>query len=84
MGMSLRPWWKNCYSLDVDIETDAEIRDIDWLEDNLLPLPDNISRIRELISRLELCHHKAKRWIENIVQAIGAGQTGKGLGTRSN
>jgi hypothetical protein len=82
MEMPARAWWNNCFSLDVDIETDAEIRDIDRMEDALLPLPANLSRIRELISRLELCHHKADRWIRNIIEAIGAGQTGKGPGTR--
>ena len=41
-----------------------------------------MSRTRELISTLELCHHKAERWIGNIVAAIASGDTAKGLGTR--
>ncbi|MHC4667714.1 MAG: hypothetical protein ACYTFD_04850, partial [Planctomycetota bacterium] len=45
-------------------------------------LSTEATKIRELISSLELCHHKADRWIDNIIQAIGAGETGKGPGTR--
>ena len=52
------------------------------MEDGLGPLDADVSRVRELISTFELCHHKAERWIHNIVQAIGQGQTTKGLGTR--
>jgi hypothetical protein len=53
------------------------------MEDVIAPIGANVSKIRELISSLELCHHKADRWIHNIIEAIGAGQTTKGLGTRS-
>lgn len=35
------------------------------------------------LSGLELCHHKADRWVYNIIEAIGRGGTTKGLGTRS-
>ena len=49
----------------------------------LAPTGANVSKIRELISSLELCHHKADRWVYNIIEAIGAGKTTKGLGTRS-
>ncbi len=78
MTTSLRPWWRNCA-----LEADAEILAIDELEDHLAPNDPNITQIRELISSLELCHHKAERWVENIVEAIGTGETTKGLGTRS-
>jgi len=54
------------------------------MEDDIAPIAPNISRIRELISSLELCHHKADRWVHNIIEAIGAGETQKGLGTRSS
>jgi len=77
MKTPCRPWWRNCAS-----EVDAEILSIDAMEDGLSPLSANVSKVRELISTLELCHHKAERWIHNIVQAIGQGQTAKGLGTR--
>ena len=78
MSEAARSWWRNCAA-----ELDPEILQIDRMEDSLSPLPPNVSRIRELISTLELCHHQAERWVENIVQAIGLGQTTKGLGTRS-
>jgi hypothetical protein len=59
------------------------MRNIDKLEDALSPLPERIKRIRNLISTLELCHHKAERWVMNIIEAIDEGDTTKGLGTRS-
>jgi hypothetical protein len=56
---------------------------IDGMEEHISPIGANVSKIRELISSLELCHHKAERWVHNIIEAIGAGETTKGLGTRS-
>ncbi len=73
-----RSWWRNCA-----LEADSEVLDIDRIEDDIAPIAPNVSRIRELISSLELCHHKAERWVHNIIEAIGAGETQKGLGTRS-
>jgi hypothetical protein len=73
-----RACWANC-----GVEADEEMRAIDRLEDELSPLPDNLTRIRKLISTLELCHHKAERWVMNIIAAIGDGDTSKGLGTRA-
>jgi hypothetical protein len=59
---------------------------IDGMEDRLGTMSPEVTKVRELISSLELCHHKADRWIDNIIQAIGAGETAgetrKGLGTR--
>ena len=78
MTTSCRAWWRNCA-----MQTDSEMLDIDGLEDQIAPIGPNILRIRELISSLELCHHKAERWIDNIIEAIGTGVTQKGLGTRS-
>lgn len=52
------------------------------MEDELGPLDPGVVRVRGLIGTLELCHHKAARWIDNIVVAIAAGDTDKGLGTR--
>jgi hypothetical protein len=68
--------------MNCGVETDEEMLAIDRLEDELSPLPENIARIRKLISTLELCHHKAERWVTNIIEAIGEGDTNKGLGTR--
>ncbi len=72
-----RECWANC-----GVEADEEMLGIDRLEDELSPLPENVTRIRKLISTLELCHHKAERWVSNIIEAIGEGDTTKGLGTR--
>jgi len=78
MATPCRSWWRNCA-----LEADSEILDIDRIEDDIAPIAPNVSRIRELISSLELCHHKADRWVYNIIEAISAGETQKGLGTRS-
>jgi hypothetical protein len=78
MTTSCRSWWRNCA-----LEADTEILAIDRMEDRIAPIGPNVSKIRELISSLELCHHKADRWVHNIIEAIGAGDTTKGLGTRS-
>ncbi len=78
MTTSCRSWWRNCA-----LEADSEILDIDRIEDDIAPIAPNVSKIRELISSLELCHHKADRWVYNIIEAIGAGETQKGLGKRS-
>lgn len=75
---ALRTWWRNCA-----LEADDDIRAIDRMEDSISPLSAEIRHIRELISSLELCHHKAEKWIFNIIQAIGYGTSKKGLGARS-
>lgn len=77
MTDACRTWWRNCA-----LEADTEIIEIDGMEDRIAPLSPEITAVRELISSFELCHHKAERWIENIADAIGAGKTRKGLGTR--
>ncbi|MHC4162473.1 MAG: hypothetical protein ACYSUM_10120 [Planctomycetota bacterium] len=77
MNDPCRSWWRNCA-----LEADPEILEIDRLGDEIGPIDPDLLRIRGLITSLELCHHKADRWITNIIQAIGAGDTDKGLGTR--
>jgi hypothetical protein len=77
MTMSCRLWWRNC-----TLHADSEITAIDGMEDRIAPIGANVSKIRDLISSLELCHHKADRWVFNIIEAIGAEETTKGLGTR--
>jgi hypothetical protein len=78
MPTSCREWWRNCA-----LHADSEIMAIDRMEDRIAPLGASASKIRELISCLELCHHKADRWVHNLIEAIGADETAKGLGTRS-
>jgi hypothetical protein len=78
MTASCRSWWRNCA-----LHADSEITAIDEMEDRIAPIGANVTKIRELISGLELCHHKADRWVYNIIDAIGAGETTKGLGSRS-
>ena len=77
MTTPLNSWWRNCA-----LAPDSEILAIDKLEDELNPLDPEIRKVRELISTLELCHHKADQWVRNIVVAIGAEGSTKGLGTR--
>ncbi len=72
-----RACWCNCAQ-----PADDEIRSIDRMEDRLGPLTGRAKKIRALITGLELCHHKADRWVQNILDAIAEGQTDKGLLTR--
>ncbi len=78
MTANCRSWWRNCA-----VEADSEILAIDEMEDRIAPIGPKALKTRQLISTFELCHHKAERWVENIILAIGAGETSKGLGTRS-
>ena len=77
MTTSCRSWWRNCTQ-----EVDSEILAIDRMEDQIAPIDPNVSKIRELIGGLEMCHHKAEKWVNNIIEAIATGETTKGLGTR--
>ena len=77
--VEIRPAWGNCAS-----EIDHEIVAIDRFEDALAPVTDDIAHIRFLISNLELCHHKAERWVENIIEGIGAGRSDKGKKIRGS
>ncbi|HJN46237.1 MAG TPA: hypothetical protein QF572_18880 [Vicinamibacterales bacterium] len=77
MTTPCRTWWRNCA-----LKADSEILAIDRMEDRIALIATDASEIRGLISTLELCHHKADRWVTNIIEAIGVGKTGKGLGTR--
>lgn len=70
-------WWKNCSATDVETE------ELDEIESTLAPLPDHVRDTRALISGIECCHHKAERWIDLIVDAIGTGEPGGSLGSRT-
>lgn len=70
------PWWRNCALL-----ADAEIEFLNSMEKRLIPLSPGVLQVRELISSLEICHHKAEAWIKNIITGIGEGRSSKGPGT---
>jgi len=63
-----RPWWRNC-----GVEPDAEMREIDAMEDALAPLDEQAVGIRERIAGFEACYHEADTEASVIAQAIGAG-----------
>ncbi len=69
-------WWDNCGA------TDRETAELDRVEAALGPLAENVRETRALIGGIEMCHHKAERWVERIIDAIGSGQPGGGLGSR--
>ncbi|MGI9288541.1 MAG: hypothetical protein ACR2P1_24360, partial [Pseudomonadales bacterium] len=73
----LMGWWDNCGT------TDRETAALDRIEVTLGPLAENVRQTRALIGGIEMCHHKAERWVERIIDAIGSGQPGGGLGSRS-
>ena len=77
MSGGCRSWWQNCAK-----HADADIECIDRLENEIHPLKPEIVRVRKLIGTFEICHHKSDRWIDNILEAIGTGDTDKGLGSR--
>jgi hypothetical protein len=79
MDQTCRPCWANCA-----LTPDPEILEIDAMEDSLGSISRGAREVRALISTLELCHHKAHRWLHNIIESIGAGKTNKGLGTRGS
>lgn len=62
-----RACWRNC-----GVQPDAEMVDIDRMEDAIAPLGEQTVRIRELITRFESCYHQADRQAEMIAGAIGA------------
>ena len=64
-----RECWQNC-----GVQADAEMLDIDKMEDSIAPLDEQATRIRELITRFESCYHEADRQAEFITGAIGSGR----------
>ena len=77
--MEERTCWNNCRT----DPSDDEIRRIDAMKDALSPLSSDLKAVRGLITSLEMCHHKAERWMSLIVEAIATGGTSKGPGTRA-
>jgi len=83
MSPTVRSCWRNCYPADgKGALGDKERLAIDAMEDALAPLDESAIKIRKCITCFEACHHKAPRWLELIIQAIGSGSTSKGPGTR--
>jgi len=64
----LEEYWQAC-----GIEADAEVLEIDRMEDAIAPLDEETTKIRQLITGFELCYHEADKEAEYIAQAIGAG-----------
>lgn len=69
---SCRSWWRNCVE-----EADSEILAIDKMEDAIAPLGEQTTRIRQLITGLEMCYHEADIEAERIIKAIGSGRCPK-------
>jgi hypothetical protein len=69
MDNPCRTCWQNC-----GVEADAEMLEIDRMEDAIAPLNEQTTRIRALITRYEACYHEADREAELIVGAIGKGR----------
>jgi len=64
----LEEYWQAC-----GIEVDAEVLEIDRMEEAIAPLDEETIKIRQLITGFELCYHEADKEAEYIAQAIGAG-----------
>jgi hypothetical protein len=64
----LEEYWQAC-----GIEVDAEVLEIDKMEDSIASLDEETTKIRQLITGFELCYHEADKEAEYIAQAIGAG-----------
>jgi hypothetical protein len=56
------------------VQADAEMLDIDKMEDAVATLDEQAVRIRELITRFESCYHEADKQAKLIARAIGAGR----------
>jgi hypothetical protein len=68
MNNPCRPCWQNC-----GVEADAEMLEIDAMEDAIAPLDDQTKALRQLITRFEACYHEADKEAEYIIQSIAAG-----------
>jgi hypothetical protein len=49
---------------------DSEIIEIDKLEETLGKIPNNVQKIRELITRFEVCHFKYQQHFKHIKDSI--------------
>ena len=67
--VTCRACWRNC-----GVQPDAEMLDIDKMEDAIAPLDEQTVLIRELITSFESCYHEADKQAELIAGAIGVGR----------
>ncbi len=65
----LEEYWQAC-----GIEVDAEVLEIDRMEDSIAPLNEQTTQISALITAFSSCYHEADKEAERIIQAIGSGQ----------
>jgi hypothetical protein len=65
----LAEYWQAC-----GIEVDAEVLEIDRMEDAIAPLSEQTTQISALITAFSSCYHEADKEAERIIQAIGSGQ----------
>lgn len=71
----IRSCWWNCYGPDdKSFLDDAELLAIDAMEDEIAPLDEKTTAIRQLITRFELCYRAADEEAERIVNAISTGE----------
>jgi len=64
-----RSWWQNSVE-----EADEEILAIDKMEEAIEPLDEETTKIRGLITGMEMCYHEADIEAERIIKAIGSGR----------
>jgi hypothetical protein len=65
-------WWQNCVE-----EADREILTIDKMVEAIGPLDEQTTKIRGLITGMEMCYHEADIEAERIIKAIGSGRCPK-------
>ena len=64
-----RACWQNCAG-----GLDAEMQEIDAMEDSIAPLDDQTTKLRQLITHFESCYHEADKEAAMIAKAIGDGR----------
>ena len=69
MRDKLRSWWRNCVE-----DADEEILAIDKMIEAIEPLDEQTTKIRGLITGMEMCYHEADIEAERIIKAIGCGK----------
>jgi len=67
-----RSWWQNCVE-----QADREILAIDKMEEAIGPLDEQTTKIRGLITVMEMCYHEADIEAKRIIKAIGSGRCPK-------